>query len=79
MNSKSTNNQNTNSQNTNSEYKYTISHLGIIRLFAIWGLLESFIFYITNGNRTLELYIHIFIFIIINIIAYKYRNLLEYL
>ena len=71
--------QNTNSQNTNSEYKYTISHLGIIRLFAIWGLLESFIFYMTNGNRLLELYIHIFIFIVINIIAYKYRNLLEYL
>jgi hypothetical protein len=67
------------SKKTDSEYKYTISHLGIIRLFAIWGLLESFIFYMTNGNRLLELYIHIFIFIVINIIAYKYRNLLEFL
>jgi len=79
MNSKSTNSKNINSQNTDSEYKYTISHLGIIRLFAIWGLLESIIFYMTNGNRLLELYIHIFIFIVINIVAYKYRNLLEYL
>lgn len=62
-----------------SEYKYTVSHLGIIRLFAIWGLLEAIIYYITNGDRKKELYIHIILFIIINVIAFKYRYLIEYL
>jgi hypothetical protein len=59
--------------------KFTFSHVGIIRLFAIWGLLDAVIYYLTNGDRYKELIIHIFIFLIINIIVWKYPYLIKYL
>jgi len=59
--------------------KFTFSHLGIIRLFAIWGLLDVIIFYMTNGDRNKEMIIHVIVFILINIIAWKYPMLIKYL
>lgn len=59
--------------------KFTFSHLGIIRLFAIWGLLDIIIHYITKGDRYKELVIHVIVFICISIIAWKYPWLIKYL
>jgi len=59
--------------------KFTFSHLGMLRLFAIWGILEILIFYATNGDRFKELIIHLVIFMLINIIAWKYPELIKYL
>uniref|UniRef100_A0A6C0H293 Uncharacterized protein n=1 Tax=viral metagenome TaxID=1070528 RepID=A0A6C0H293_9ZZZZ len=59
--------------------KFTFSHLGIIRLFAIWGLLDALIYYITNGDRYKELVIHMVVFLLIYIIAWKYPVLIKYL
>jgi len=59
--------------------KYTISHLGIIRLFAIWSLLDLFIYYATNDNRQLELIINVIIFVGINILVYAYPWLVKYM
>ena len=59
--------------------KFTFSHLGIIRLFAIWGLLDIIIHYSTNGDRYKELIIHVIVFIFISIIAWKYPWLIKYL
>jgi hypothetical protein len=63
---------------TESE-KYTISHLAIIRLFAIWSLLDLFIYYITNDNRQLELIINVILFVGVNIMVYLYPWLISYL
>lgn len=52
------------------ERSYIISHLGIIKFFAIWGILESLIFLLTNGDKRKEIVIHTSIFIIISIIAF---------
>jgi hypothetical protein len=59
--------------------KYTISHLGIIRLFAIWSLLDLFVYYVTNNNRQLELLVMALIFVGINIIIYIYPWLVKYI
>jgi hypothetical protein len=59
--------------------KFTLSHLGMIRVFVIWGLMEAIIYYVTNGDKTLELKIHIVLFVIFNIIAFKYPQLIKYL
>jgi hypothetical protein len=59
--------------------KYTLSHLGILRLFAIWGLLEAIIYYISNGDKFKEVIIHIVVFMLINYIAYRYPRLIKYL
>lgn len=52
------------------ERSYIISHLSIIKFFAIWGILESLIFLLTNGDKRKEIVIHTSIFIIISIIAF---------
>ena len=66
-------------ENITETEKYTISHLGIIRLFAIWSLLDLFIYYATNDNRQLELIINAIIFVGINIIIYVYPWLVKYM
>jgi hypothetical protein len=63
---------------TESE-KYTISHLGIIRFFVIWSILDLCIYFITNDNRKLELIIQIILFVIINIIIYFYPWIISFL
>jgi hypothetical protein len=59
--------------------KYKISHLAIIRLFAIWSLLDLFIHYATNDNRQLELIINVILFVSVNILIYFYPWLMTYL
>jgi len=61
------------------ERSYIVSHLGIIKFFAIWGILESVIYLLTKGDKYKEIIIHISIFIIISIIAYVYPDLTDHL
>lgn len=61
------------------ERSYIISHLGILKFFAIWGILESVIYLLTNGDKRKEIIIHISIFIIISIIAFLYPDLTDHL
>jgi len=65
--------------NLNDSEKLTVSHLGILRLFAIWGLLESFIYYITNGDKRMEILIHLVVFIGISGYLYYNKNLINYM
>ncbi len=65
--------------NLSDNQKLTVSHLGILRLFAIWGLLESVIYYVTNGDRKMELIIHILVFIVISGYLYYNRHLINYM
>ena len=61
------------------ERSYIVSHLGIIKFFAIWGILESVIFLLTKGDKFKEIIIHISIFICISIIAFIYPELTDLL
>ena len=61
------------------ERSYIVSHLSIIKFFAIWGILESIIFLLTKGDKIKEIIIHISIFICISIIAYIYPELTDLL
>jgi uncharacterized membrane protein YkgB len=54
---------------------YLLSHLGIIKFFAAWGILESILFLITKGDKYKEIVIHMGIFIIISLIAYLYPSI----
>ena len=55
--------------------EYIWSHIAIIKLFAIWGILESIVVIITKGNKYREILIHIGIFIAITITAYMYPEI----
>jgi len=65
--------------NLSDSEKFSVSHLGILRLFAIWGLLESFIYFITNGDRRMELIIHLIVFIGISGYLYYNKHLINYI
>jgi len=65
--------------NLNDSEKLTVSHLGILRLFAIWGLLESLIYFVTNGDKRMEVIIHIVIFVGISGYLYYNKNLINYM
>ena len=65
--------------NLSDSQKFTVSHLGILRLFAIWGLLESFIYYVTNGDKRMEVLIHIVVFIGISGYLYYNKYLIDYM
>jgi hypothetical protein len=57
--------------------KLRLIELGTIRLFVIWGILESLIYFITKGDKLTALYINLILFIIINIVLY-YVPKIEY-
>ena len=61
----------------NTDHAYLISHLGIMKVFAIWGLLESVLYYITKGNKKKEIVCHLFILVAISLFAYAYPNIKE--
>jgi hypothetical protein len=65
--------------NLSDSQKFTVSHLGILRLFAIWGLLESFIYYVTNGDKKMEIIIHLVVFIGISGYLYYNKYLIDYM
>ena len=50
--------------------KIKILDIGTLRLFVIWGILESTIFMITKGDQYKSLLINLIIFTIINIAIY---------
>jgi FtsH-binding integral membrane protein len=66
-------------ENLSDSEKFTISHLSIIRIFAIWGLLEAIIYFITNGNQKMELIIHLLVFIGINLYISYNKHLIKYM
>jgi len=65
--------------NLSDSEKFSVSHLGILRLFAIWGLLESFIYYVTNGDKRMEIIIHLAVFIGISGYLYYNKYLIDYM
>jgi len=66
-------------ENLSDSEKFTISHLSIIRLFAMWGLLEAIIYFVTNGNQKMELIIHFLVFVVINFYLYFNKHLVKYM
>jgi hypothetical protein len=67
--------------NSNEErwIHYTLSHLGIIRFFVLWGILESLVFLLTKGDRLKSMVIYLGIFVIITILAMYSPAIIEYL
>jgi hypothetical protein len=62
-------------QELTKETSYVISHIGILKLISVWGMVEAFIYWLTKGNKSKEIFIHIGMFIAISIIAYFYPDL----
>jgi len=58
---------------------FTMSHLGIIRWFVIWGILETCVFLFTKGDRIKSLSVYLAIFFIITFAAYISPKIIDFL
>jgi len=61
------------------QINFTMSHLGIIRMFVVWGILESLIFLFTRGDRVKSLSVYLAIFFIITFAAYNSPDVIDFL
>lgn len=53
-----------------TNHRYLISHLGVLKVFAIWGLLESLLYLVTKGNKIQEVLCHVAIILLITLFAF---------
>lgn len=63
---------------SNLRMDYVMSHLGVIRYFVLWGILESIVYIFTKGNRYKCLTIYMAIFFAISITVYIFPSLIVY-
>ena len=59
--------------------QYTLSHLGILRYFVIWGILEAIVYIFTKGDRFKSLTVYVTIFMLITLLAYLRPAMIEFL
>jgi hypothetical protein len=57
---------------------FTFYHFEIIYLFAIWSLLESIIYYISNDNKQTAMMINVIVFVVMSMILYINPKIREY-
>jgi hypothetical protein len=67
------------SSDSEKKINFTISHLGIIRMFAMWGILDAIINIFTQKNHSKSLIIYIILFTIITSSGYIYPNMINFL
>lgn len=58
---------------------YTLSHLGILRFFVIWSILESLVFLLTKGDRLKSMSIYLGIFFLMTFATMYVPSIVEYL
>lgn len=65
--------------NAEKQIHFTLSHLGIIRLFVVWGILEAAVFLLTKGDRLKSLSVYLAIFFVITLAAYVAPEVIDFL
>jgi hypothetical protein len=58
---------------------FAASHIGNIRVFALWGILDALVYIIAKDSRIKSIAIYITIFITITVLAFYMPGIMEYL
>jgi hypothetical protein len=58
---------------------FIISHIGIIRVFALWGILDSLVFIFTKNDRLKSMLFYCLIFIVISMYGMTSPQLLDFI
>lgn len=66
----------TNDHDTKRE-KFIYSHMGILRVFAIWGILDALIFLLVKDDRLQALSIYSLLFIVLTIYGLTSPGILD--
>ena len=67
------------SSDSEKKHNFTMSHLSIIRMFIIWGILDSIIYIYIKDDRYKALIIYLILFLIITSMAYIFPNIINFL
>jgi hypothetical protein len=58
---------------------FAASHIGNIRVFALWGILDALVYLIAKDSRIKSIAIYLIIFITITVLAFYMPSIMEYL
>jgi len=58
---------------------FAASHLGNIRIFALWGVLDALIYILVKDNRLKSMIIYFTIFVIITFVGFYSPVLIDFL
>jgi len=58
---------------------FAATHIGNIRVFALWGILDALVNLIAKGDKLKSIYIYITIFITITVLAIYTPSIIKYL
>ena len=67
------------SSDSEKKHNFTMSHLSIIRMFVVWGILDSIIYIYLKDDRHKSLILYLILFTIITSAAYIFPNLINFL
>jgi hypothetical protein len=67
------------SSDSEKKHNFTMSHLSIIRMFVIWGILDSIIYIYIKDDRYKALIIYLILFFIITSMAYIFPDIINFL
>jgi len=67
------------SSDSEKKHNFTMSHLSIIRMFVIWGILDSIIYIYIKDDRYKALIIYLILFLIITSAAYIFPDIINFL
>lgn len=59
--------------------KLILSHLGILRIFALWGILDALIILLAKNDRVLEILIYSFIFVVLTFLGLSYPGIIDFI
>lgn len=60
------------------ETSYALSHIVILKFFVLWGILETVLYLLTNGDKKKELIIHVLILFTITVSVYVFPQISEH-
>jgi len=67
------------SSDSEKKRNFTMGHLSIIRMFVIWGILDSLIYIYIKDDRYKALIIYLILFLIITSTAYIFPHVINFL
>ena len=58
---------------------FAASHLGNIRIFALWGVLDALVYLLSQGNRLKSMIVYFTIFATITVFAFYSPAIIDFL
>jgi hypothetical protein len=58
---------------------FAVSHLGNVRIFALWGVLDALVYLLAKGNRIKSIIVYLAIFLTITVLGFYTPEMIDFL